>query len=234
MLEVTSLTVDYGKVRAVEGVSFSVAEGSAFGILGANGAGKTTILKAISGLVKPVSGEIRFEGDDLLEHPSYEMPRRGIAHVPEGRGLFPSLTVMDNLLLGAYVRRREERDPGELPAVFELFPWLEERSGQRAGSLSGGQQQMLAIGRALMLRPKLLILDEPSLGLAPVVVAELFDTLESITGVTILLVEQNAAQALELIDAGIVVERGKVAYEGDSDGLRASRYIRDAYLGAGE
>lgn len=229
MLEVEDLTVDYGKVRAVEHVTFAVAEKSAYGILGANGAGKTTILKAISGLVKPVSGKIRFDGNDLLTLPSFEIPRLGIAHVPEGRGLFPSLTVMDNLMLGAYSRK--ERQAPALDEVVKLFPWLEERSEQRAGSLSGGQQQMLAIGRALMLRPRLLILDEPSLGLAPVVVAELFDALESIRDVTILLVEQNAAQALELIDAGVVVENGKAVYEGDNDGLRTTEFIREAYLG---
>jgi branched-chain amino acid transport system ATP-binding protein len=230
MLEVRDLVVGYGKIEAVHGVSFGVGEGEVVGILGANGAGKSTILKAISGLVKPTAGSITLDGKDLLATPAYDIPRLGVAHVPEGRGLFPSLSIMDNLMLGRYVHGRRGHS-GELDMVMEMFPWFKDRSHQRAGSLSGGQQQQLAIARALMLKPWLLILDEPSLGLAPIVVAEVFAKLAEIRDTSILLVEQNAEQALGLVQQAIVLENGRITMSGTRDELRASDYVAEAYFG---
>jgi branched-chain amino acid transport system ATP-binding protein len=230
MLEVRDLVVGYGKIEAVHGVSFGVGEGEVVGILGANGAGKSTILKAISGLVKPTAGSITLDGKDLLATPAHDIPRLGVAHVPEGRGLFPSLSIMDNLMLGRYVHGRRGHS-GELDMVMEMFPWFKDRSHQRAGSLSGGQQQQLAIARALMLKPRLLILDEPSLGLAPIVVAEVFAKLAEIRDTSILLVEQNAEQALGLVQQAIVLENGRITMSGTRDELRASDYVAEAYFG---
>jgi branched-chain amino acid transport system ATP-binding protein len=230
MLEVRDLVVGYSKIEAVHGVSFGVGEGEVVGILGANGAGKSTILKAISGLVKPTAGSITLDGKDLLATPAHDIPRLGVAHVPEGRGLFPSLSIMDNLMLGRYVHGRRGHS-GELDMVMEMFPWFKDRSHQRAGSLSGGQQQQLAIARALMLKPRLLILDEPSLGLAPIVVAEVFAKLAEIRGTSILLVEQNAEQALGLVQQAIVLENGRITMSGTRDELRASDYVAEAYFG---
>jgi branched-chain amino acid transport system ATP-binding protein len=230
MLEVRDLVVGYGKIEAVHGVSFGVGEGEVVGILGANGAGKSTILKAISGLVKPTAGTITLGGKNLLATPVHDIPRLGVAHVPEGRGLFPSLSIMDNLMLGRYVHGRRGHS-GELDMVLEMFPWFKDRSHQRAGSLSGGQQQQLAIARALMLKPSLLILDEPSLGLAPIVVAEVFAKLAEIRDTSILLVEQNAEQALGLVQQAIVLENGRITMSGTRDELRASDYVAEAYFG---
>jgi branched-chain amino acid transport system ATP-binding protein len=230
MLEVRDLVIGYGKIEAVHGVSFGVGKGEVVGILGANGAGKSTILKAISGLVKPTAGSITLDGKDLLATPAHDIPRLGVAHVPEGRGLFPSLSIMDNLMLGRYVHGRRGHS-GELDMVMEMFPWFKDRSHQRAGSLSGGQQQQLAIARALMLKPLLLILDEPSLGLAPIVVAEVFAKLAEIRDTSILLVEQNAEQALGLVQQAIVLENGRITMSGTRDELRASDYVAEAYFG---
>jgi branched-chain amino acid transport system ATP-binding protein len=230
MLEVRDLVIGYGKIEAVHGVSFGVGKGEVVGILGANGAGKSTILKAISGLVKPTAGSITLDGKDLLATPAHDIPRLGVAHVPEGRGLFPSLSIMDNLMLGRYVHGRRGHS-GELDMVMEMFPWFKDRSHQHAGSLSGGQQQQLAIARALMLKPLLLILDEPSLGLAPIVVAEVFAKLAEIRDTSILLVEQNAEQALGLVQQAIVLENGRITMSGTRDELRASDYVAEAYFG---
>jgi branched-chain amino acid transport system ATP-binding protein len=233
-LRVADLCVDYGNIRALTGVSFEMAAGEFMGVLGANGAGKSTLLKAISGLVRPTRGAIELGTDSVLELPPHRVPGLGIAHVPERRRVFPSLSVLDNLALGAYATPAELSRAELLDEVFGLFPKLKERSGQLAGSLSGGEQQMLAVGRALMLKPRLLMLDEPSLGLAPVIVEEMFERLAQIhreLDVSILLIEQNATQALEVIERAIVLTTGEVTFTGTRAELSQSDYLKRAYLG---
>ena len=233
MLEVRDLAVSYGDVQAVFDVSLEVAEGEIVTLLGSNGAGKTTTLRAIAGLRRPHAGEIRFEGRSLLSTPGSARAELGIALVPEGRELWPQLTVEENLQLGAYSRRARPRVGESLRHVFEVFPRLEERRRQLAGSLSGGEQQMCAIGRALMTRPRLLMLDEPSLGLSPKLVDQVFATIRQLhsDGLTVLLVEQNLNAALEVADRGYVVETGRVKLSGTSAELRANADIRASYLG---
>ncbi len=234
MLTVEHLNVAYGDIQVLYDVSFEVPRGGFVGVLGANGAGKTTLLKTISGLVRPRSGEIFMEDTKLTEQSPHQIPKLGIAHVPEGRRVFPTLTVMENLILGDYTKRLEAERNEVLASVLDLFPRLKERSNQFAGSLSGGEQQMLAVGRALMLRPTLLMLDEPSLGLAPIVIEEMFSRFSQIHEewkVSILLVEQNAVQALELIEEAIVLETGRMAFSGSKQEVENAPYIQQSYLG---
>lgn len=234
MLSIDNLSVAYGDIQVLYDVSLEVPSGGLVGVLGANGAGKTTLLKATSGLVRPRSGAISYEDVDLTQYPAYEIPKLGIAHVPEGRRVFPTLTVEENLLLGDYTKRLQDERQDILDSVLNVFPKLKQRSKQLAGSLSGGEQQMLAVGRALMLRPTLLMLDEPSLGLAPIVVEEMFDQFAQIYeewGVSILLVEQNAVQALELIEHALILETGSVAFKGSRQELEDTPYIQQSYLG---
>jgi branched-chain amino acid transport system ATP-binding protein len=237
MLEVDGLEVAYGQIRAVRGVSFMVAAGQVVTLIGSNGAGKTTTLRTLSGLLTPVAGEIRFEGRRIDGVPAHAIVDLGIAHVPEGRRIFPRLTVLENLELGAFSRAgRRGREPDlrpDLERVYELFPVLAERRTQFGGTLSGGEQQMLAIGRALMSRPRLLMLDEPSMGLSPIMMTRIFTTLADLKreGTTILLVEQNAQAALTLADRGYVLETGKLVLGGDGPELLQSAEVRKAYLG---
>jgi branched-chain amino acid transport system ATP-binding protein len=233
LLEVRDLEAFYGRTKALHGVSFAMAAGGITTILGANGAGKTTTLRAISRMVR-TSGTITFEGQPLDRHATEDVVRLGIAHAPEGRGTFVHLTVEENLRLGAWGRRDRSRREQDFERVFGYFPVLRERQGQVAGTLSGGEQQMLAVARALMLRPRLLLLDEPSLGLAPMVVREIFRILRTVNreaGVSILLVEQNAALALDLADHVFLLETGRVVMDGPSEVLRKDDAIRRAYLG---
>jgi branched-chain amino acid transport system ATP-binding protein len=233
LLEVQDLVVHYGGVMAVRGVSFQVPEGTVVSLIGANGAGKSTILRTISGLKTLTSGEIRFQGETLVGRLPHAIVRLGIAHVPEGRRLFPKMTVRENLLMGAYLQQQKPAQEETLAMVFEHFPRLRERLTQRAGSLSGGEQQMLAIGRALMARPKLLLLDEPSLGLSPLMTAEIGRIIGDIhqRHVSIILVEQNAGLALTLGQHGYVLETGDIVLEGKTTDLRADERIKRAYLG---
>ncbi len=234
MLTVENLHVYYGGVHALKGVSFEVAEGQIVCILGANGAGKSTILRSICGLVKPRSGAVRFEGKDIGAVPDYARVAAGIAMVPEGRRVFANLSVHENLLMGAYARKDETAFGADMHKIFALFPVLEERLTQKAGTLSGGEQQMLAVGRALMSRPKLLLMDEPSMGLAPFLVAELFKTVRGIhdEGVTILLVEQNANAALRIADYGYILQIGQIVMQATAAELRRNEDVRRAYIGA--
>lgn len=233
MLEIENANVFYGAIQALHDVSLTVGEGELIALLGANGAGKTTTLRAISGLLRPRSGRIRFAGANLAGAPTHRVVAAGIVHVPEGRQVFSSLSVAENLRLGAYQRRDRAAVEEDRRWVFSLFPILKERQGQAAGTLSGGEQQMLAIGRALMGRPRLLLLDEPSLGLAPVVVELIFDVIQKLRarGITILLVEQNAYQALALADRAYVLETGRVKLAGRSADLMRDPEIKKAYLG---
>ena len=232
LLELQDVRARYGQVAALHGISLTVEEGEVVALLGANGAGKTTTLRAVSGTVRK-SGHVLYAGRDVSRRTPERLARLGIAHVPEGRGILAELTVWENLRLGAYVRRdRSVKD--DLGRVSELFPWLPERRGQQAGTLSGGEQQMLALARALVARPRLLMLDEPSLGLAPLVVQELFRvvrTLNEEEGLTVLVVEQNASIALEVSQRAYVLEVGRVAVEGSSDELRRHEGVRRSYLG---
>jgi branched-chain amino acid transport system ATP-binding protein len=232
LLEVQDLQVAYGEIRALKGVSFRVEAGEIVALLGNNGAGKTTTLKALSGLLAPRAGTIALDGASLAGLPAHEVVRRGVTHVPEGRHIFNRLTVLDNLEMGAYIRTDGEV-AADMERVFAVFPRLKERRTQVAGTLSGGEQQMLAIGRALMARPRLLLLDEPSMGLAPVLVEQIFETVQTINrqGVTILLVEQNAAMALAIAQRGYVLETGQVALEGGAAELAGNPEVRRAYLG---
>ncbi|HZF03622.1 MAG TPA: ABC transporter ATP-binding protein [Patescibacteria group bacterium] len=232
MLEIEDLTVAYGQRRALEGVSLSVREGEIVTLLGANGSGKSTTLRAVSGLVRPQRGRVVYRGRDLRDLTADAIVATGIGHVPEGRDVFGDFSVRENLLVGAHTTPRREVD-ARLAAAYAAFPVLRERQGQRAGTLSGGEQQMLAIARALMARPRLLLLDEPSLGLAPRLVREIFRVIERINrdGVTVLLVEQNARRALALAARGYVLETGRVAVAGPSAALAADPRIRAAYLG---
>jgi branched-chain amino acid transport system ATP-binding protein len=234
VLEVKDIDVFYGDAQALYGLSLQVREGEVVTLVGANGAGKTTTLRAISGLLPVARGDIAFEGRSLLEVPAHRRAELGIALVPEGRELWPQLTVRENLELGAYGKAARRHLSGSLERVYELFPVVKERSRQVAGSMSGGEQQMVAIARALMTRPRVLMFDEPSLGLAPVVVSQVFDTIRRLhaEGLTILLVEQNLKKALEMADRGYVVETGSISIEGAAADLLADPAIRSAYLGA--
>jgi branched-chain amino acid transport system ATP-binding protein len=233
LLDVKSLTVRYGKALAVENASFKIDKGRIVIIVGANGAGKTTILKVISGLIGPTSGEIWFEGKRIDGLQAFKIARTGIVHVPEGRRLFPLLSVSDNLKLGAGTKKDKSSVKGDMERIFENFPVLREKRNQKANSLSGGQQQMLALARALMGRPKLLILDEPCLGLAPIVIDELYSIIREInqSGVSVLLAEQNVSLALRLGMYGYVLEVGKIILQGDIAELRNNEIVSRAYLG---
>lgn len=233
MLRIENLSVAYGNVEALHGISMTVEEGEVVSILGANGAGKSTTLLTISGLVRPSGGTVLFNGKSLLDIRGHDRVSLGIAHVPEGRRVFASMTVMENLNLGAFRVKDRKKAAATLERIFELFPRLYERRGQLAGTLSGGEQQMLAIGRALMAQPRLLLLDEPSLGLAPLLVRSIFRTLRKISGegVTILIVEQNAAAALHLANRGYVLEVGRVVLEDSAENLLANQNVANAYLG---
>jgi branched-chain amino acid transport system ATP-binding protein len=235
VLEVYDLEVAYGAIKALDGVSFGVPKGKIVALLGANGSGKTTALRAIAGLAAPRGGRILFEGRELRGRPTHAIIRAGIALVPEGRRIFANLTVSENLQLGAYWRRDQQARQRDLDLIYDTFPRLAERRRQAAGTLSGGEQQMLAVGRALMSRPRLLLLDEPSLGLAPLLVKEVFRiiTLLNQRGVTILLVEQNAAAALTIAHHGYVLETGRMVLEGSGAELLSHPHLRQAYLGDG-
>jgi branched-chain amino acid transport system ATP-binding protein len=232
MLEVKDLEVSYGKIKAVKGISFSVEEGEVVTLIGTNGAGKTTTLRTISGLLHPTKGSITFKGQDLTKVPAHQIVQLGIAHSPEGRRIFPKLTVEENLMLGAFARRDKGiRD--DLAAAFELFPILEERRSQPAGTFSGGEQQMLAMGRAMMSRPTMLMLDEPSMGLSPIMMKRIMTTVTTLQeqGTTILLVEQNAQAALKRATKGYVLEVGTIVLSGTGQELLESDDVRKAYLG---
>jgi branched-chain amino acid transport system ATP-binding protein len=233
LLEVEDLRVAYGGIEALRGISFTVDEGEIVTLLGANGAGKTTTLRTVSGLLRPKSGLVTFDGHRLDSVPAHQIVRLGLGHVPEGRRIFPRMTVRENLLMGAYYRN--DNLHGDMDRVFELFPVLRERVAQDGGTLSGGEQQMLAIGRALMSRPRLLLLDEPSMGLAPMIVGRIFDIIREINenGTTVLLVEQNAAQALRLAGRGYVLETGEIVMSDAASSLLADDRVRAAYLGEG-
>lgn len=233
MLEIKDLHVHYGGIHALKGISLAVPEGKIVTLIGANGAGKSTTLKAICGLVKPSSGEIGFGQKSLVGQKTVDIIKKGITLVPEGRRVFPDLTVRENLILGAYARSDLKAIEGDMERVNSLFPRLQERQGQLAGTLSGGEQQMLAVGRALMSRPRLLMMDEPSLGLAPVLVQDIFNTIRRLNadGMTILLIEQNAKAALQLADYGYVLETGSVALSGTGPELLADDRVRQVYLG---
>ena len=233
LLELRGVTAGYGQFTALWDVSLSVAAGEAVAVVGPNGAGKTTLLRVISGLIAPRAGDLAFDGAALGGKPAYEIVAHGVAHVPEGRRIFPALTVADNLKMGAYLPAARRRFAESLERVYALFPVLAERRGQRAGSLSGGEQQMLAIGRALMSRPKLILLDEPSMGLAPVMVLRVFDLIRRIReeGYTILVVEQNVRQVLKLVDRAYLLEVGRIKMEGRAAELGEQDFVRKAYVG---
>ena len=231
LLQVTDLRVSYGKIEAVKGISFSVPAGQVITLIGGNGAGKTTTLRAISGLLRPAGGSIVFDGQPIDETPAHEIVERGVAQSPEGRRIFPRMSVRENLDLGAFIRTGDISD--DLTRVYELFPVLQERRNQAAGTLSGGEQQMLAMGRALMSRPRLLMLDEPSMGLSPIMMQRIFSTVKELkeAGTTILLVEQNAQAALRLADYGYVIETGRIVLSDSGAALLENEEVRKAYLG---
>ena len=231
MLKVEDIQVYYGAIHAIKGVSFHVAPGEIVALIGANGAGKSTILKTVSGLMHPKAGKITFLDQDITHTEGHKLVRNGVAHVPEGRRIFLEMTVQDNLEMGAFTQKNV--DPAELEKVFTLFPRLAERRKQIAGTLSGGEQQMLAMSRALMSKPKLMMLDEPSMGLAPILVDQIFSIIKDLhkAGTTILLVEQNANRALEIADRAYVLETGKITLEGTGKELASSDEVRKAYLG---
>ena len=231
MLKIDDIHVYYGAIHAIKGVSFEVKEGEIVALIGANGAGKSTILKTVSGLMHPRSGKIEFMGQDISHVDSYKLLRHGLAHVPEGRRIFLQMSVQENLEMGAYIRKEVAKE--DLERVFEYFPRLKERRKQVAGTLSGGEQQMLAMSRALMSHPKLMMLDEPSMGLAPILVDQIFDIIKQLhkDGTTILLVEQNASKALQIADRAYVLETGKVTLSGTGIELAQSDDVRKAYLG---
>lgn len=231
MLKVDDLNVYYGKIHALQGVSFEVNEGETVSLIGANGAGKSTTLKTISGLLRSKTGGVTFMGEDISKIDSYKLVERGLAHVPEGRRIFLKMSVMENLEMGSYINKKINKE--DIEDVFEKFPRLKERKDQVAGTLSGGEQQMLAMGRALMSHPKLLMLDEPSMGLAPLLVEQIFEIIKELhkAGTTILLVEQNAEMALDISDRAYVIESGKVALSGTGKELKDSNIIKKAYLG---
>ncbi len=233
MLKINDLIVRYGMIEAIKGISFEVNDGEIVTLIGANGAGKTTTMHTISGLLKPYSGSIELDGKDISKLPPHKIVQAGIAQCPERRRVFASQPVQDNLLLGAYTRKDREGIEADLKNVYSLFPILEERKDQLAGTLSGGEQQMLAMGRALMARPKIMLLDEPSMGLSPLLVREIFDIIRDINsqGVTILLVEQNAKMALSIADRAYVIETGRIVMSGTGHELLNSEDIKKAYLG---
>ena len=233
MLKIDELKVSYGGIEAVKGITFQVPERKIVTLIGANGAGKSTTLRTIAGLVRPAAGRIHLQGEDITGLSPDRIVPKGITLVPEGRRVFPDLTVLENLKLGAYLRKDKAEIEKDLKWVFELFPRLEERSWQSAGTLSGGEQQMLAVGRALMSRPKLMMLDEPSLGLAPLVVQDIFSIIREINrqGVTVLLIEQNANMALKIADLAYVLETGKITMSGTGAELLANEKVKEAYLG---
>ena len=233
MLKVENLSVHYGMIQAIRDVSFEVTEGEVVSLIGANGAGKTTILRTLSGLVRPSAGKIQFLGKEIQKMPAQKIVAGGLSQVPEGRHVFPGLTVMENLEMGAFLKKNREENQANLKKVFSRFPRLEERKNQDAATLSGGEQQMLAMGRALMSTPKLLLLDEPSMGLAPIFIQEIFDIIQDIQkqGTTVLLIEQNANKALAISDRGYVLETGKIVLSGTGKELAASDEVRKAYLG---
>jgi branched-chain amino acid transport system ATP-binding protein len=235
MLELTDVHVRYGNIRALQGVSLRVDTGELVALIGSNGAGKSTTLRTISGLLRPTQGTIRFEGTDITTEATDRIVAMGISHCPEGRHIFGSLTVAENLRLGAVSRSDTPGISADLAMVFDLFPILKERTGQAGGTLSGGEQQMLAIGRALMSRPRLLLLDEPSLGLAPLMVERIFATIAALKaqGLTILLVEQNVHQALDVADRAYVIETGRITLEGEAAVLRHDPKVEQSYLGVG-
>ena len=233
MLEVKNLDVHYGVIQGVRNVSFEVNQGEVVSLIGANGAGKTSILRTISGLVRPSNGTITFEGQEIQKTPAQKIVASGLSQVPEGRHVFPGLSVLENLEMGAFLRKNREENAQNLKHVFQRFPRLEERKTQDAATLSGGEQQMLAMGRALMSQPKLLLLDEPSMRLAPIFIQEIFEIIKDIQkqGTTVLLIEQNANMALSIADRGYVLETGKVILSGTGKELLASDEVRKAYLG---
>ncbi|MDI3390651.1 ABC transporter ATP-binding protein [Streptomyces sp. B-S-A8] len=233
LLEVEDLRVAYGKIEAVKGISFSVEAGQIVTLIGTNGAGKTTTLRTLSGLLKPLSGKVTFDGRPLGGTPAHKIVAMGLAHSPEGRHIFPRLTISDNLRLGAYLRDDKDGIEKDIQRAYDLFPILGERRKQAAGTLSGGEQQMLAMGRALMSKPKLLMLDEPSMGLSPIMMQKIMETISELKsqGTTILLVEQNAQAALSLADHGHVMEIGKVVLSGTGQDLLHDESVRKAYLG---
>ena len=233
MLEVKDINVYYGAIHAIKGISLAVEEGEIVTLIGANGAGKSTTLRTISGLLKPKTGAINFLGNNIAGMPAHKIVREGISQVPEGRKIFAEMTVQENLELGAFTRNDTAEIQNDFKMVFKRFPRLEERKFQLAGTLSGGEQQMLAMGRALMSRPKLLLLDEPSMGLAPLLIKEIFNIIADInkTGTTVLLVEQNANMALSIANRAYVLETGRITISGDAKELAASEDIRKAYLG---
>lgn len=233
MLEIKDLEVCYGVIRAIKGVSFEVNQGEVIALIGANGAGKTTILHTITGLIPAKSGSILFEGKDLTKTPAHKIVSMGMAHVPEGRRVFAQLSVLENLKLGAYTRKDKTEITKSLQMVYERFPRLEERKNQVAGTLSGGEQQMLAMGRALMSNPRIILMDEPSMGLSPLLVSEIFDIIKVISesGTTVLLVEQNAKKALSIADRAYVLETGNITLSGKASDLINNDSVKKAYLG---
>ena len=233
MLEVKDLEVYYGVIQAIKGISFTVEQGEVIALIGANGAGKTTTLHTITGLLSPERGQVIFEGTDVTKVPAHKIVSMGMAHVPEGRRVFAELSVYENLKMGAYTRKDRSEIEATLEKVYERFPRLKERRNQMAGTLSGGEQQMLAMGRALMSKPKIILMDEPSMGLSPILVNEIFDIIQEVSnsGTTVLLVEQNAKKALSIADRAYVLETGKISIEGKAKDLLEDDSIKKAYLG---
>lgn len=233
MLKVTGLKVHYGVIEAIKGIDFEVNQGEVIALIGANGAGKTTILHTVTGLIQQTAGKIEFEGQDISKVPAHKIVAMGMAHVPEGRRVFAQLSVYDNLMMGAYTRKDKNEIAETLAMVYKRFPRLEERKTQLAGTLSGGEQQMLAMGRALMSKPKIILMDEPSMGLSPIFVNEIFDIIKSVSaaGTTVLLVEQNAKKALEIANRAYVLETGNIILDGDAHMLMNDDRVKKAYLG---
>ncbi len=233
MLEIKDIEVFYGMIQAIKGVSFEVNEGEVIALIGANGAGKTTILHSITGLIAPKKGHILFEGQEITTTPAHKIVSMGMAHVPEGRRVFAQLTVLENLKMGAFTRKDKDEVEESLIRVYKRFPRLEERKNQMAGTLSGGEQQMLAMGRALMSRPRIILMDEPSMGLSPIFVNEIFDIIREVSegGTTVLLVEQNAKKALSIADRAYVLETGKIVLDGKAQDLLNDDSVKKAYLG---
>ena len=233
MLEIKDLEVYYGMIQAIKGISFEVNEGEVIALIGANGAGKTTILHTITGLLEAKQGKVSFDGKDITKVPAHKIVSMGMAHVPEGRRVFANLSVLQNLKMGAYTRKDKNEIEETLKTVYKRFPRLEERQNQLAGTLSGGEQQMLAMGRALMSHPRIILMDEPSMGLSPIFVNEIFDIIKEVSagGTTVLLVEQNAKKALSISDRDYVLETGKIVLSGNADDLLNNDSIKKAYLG---
>ncbi|MDC7291548.1 ABC transporter ATP-binding protein [Blautia schinkii] len=233
LLEVKDIQVYYGMIQALKGVSFEVNEGEVIALIGANGAGKTTTLHTVTGLLRSKSGQIMFDGQDITKIPPHKIVTMGMAHVPEGRRVFSNMTVLQNLKMGAFTRTDKDEIEDTIQKVYKRFPRLEERQGQTAGTLSGGEQQMLAMGRALMSKPRIILMDEPSMGLSPIFVNEIFDIIKEVSesGTTVLLVEQNAKKALSIADRAYVLETGKIILDGDADDLLNDESVQKAYLG---